>query len=160
MNDAPRSETPHDADREGQLWLDCYNANPQSMLASLNTFLDCGLEGALVLGSIGELGAQSSELHYMLGCQVAEKIPDQTYIFTVGDDALHLQRGLRDCGVSEECLGHFLSTEMELLAERLKEINPPALLIKGSRSVKLERLAPLLEARAPSHYPSTISPSR
>jgi hypothetical protein len=40
-------------------------------------------------------------------------------------------------------------------------LSPAALLVKGSRSIRLERIAPLLKAYTPpSNFPSTISPSR
>ena len=147
----------------GQLWLDCYNANPQSVLASLRTFLDCGLEGALVLGSIGELGVHSDELHYELGREVAELISEQTSVFTVGDHAAHLRRGLLSAGVAEDRLGHFLDTDsaLEQLAQRLRAMSPPALLVKGSRSVQLERIIPLLNAHPlSSSLSSTLTLSR
>jgi UDP-N-acetylmuramyl pentapeptide synthase len=145
----------------GQLWLDCYNANPQSVLASLRTFLDCGLEGALVLGSIGELGVKSSTLHRELGREIAHLISKQTRVFTVGDDALHLQYGLRDEGVEADLLEHFSPSELDHLVEHLRTLSPAALLVKGSRSIRLERIAPLLKAYTPpSNFPSTISPSR
>ena len=152
---APRAEK---QPAEGVLWLDCYNANPQSVLASLHTFFDCGLRGALILGSIGELGAASAELHERLGQSIAHILRDaqsesEMSVFTVGEDARHLARGLTTSGGAH--LGHFEPSDLSALIDQISHLNPPAIFVKGSRSVRLERVAMLLktsltETRNPS----------
>lgn len=140
------------SERSGQLWLDCYNANPQSTLAAIKTFFDCGLSGALILGSIGELGDASTELHYELGRAIAsqmnaDELLSDTAVFTIGEHAHHIQRGLLDSGVAAQRLDHYGLEQLDPLMSKLQALDPPAVLIKGSRSVRLERLVPMMGAR-------------
>jgi UDP-N-acetylmuramyl pentapeptide synthase len=124
----------------GTLWVDCYNANPQSMLASVKTFFESGEEGALILGSIGELGDSSSQLHRELGQSISTFIGEKTTLFTVGDQAHFMYLGLQEAGIDPCRLYHYSQGELENLLIEVASLNPPSILIKGSRSVQLERL--------------------
>ena len=63
---------------------DCYNANPTSMIAALETFaaMPCAGRRVAVLGDMFELGAQSGELHARVLARAAELPLDA--VFAVG----------------------------------------------------------------------------
>lgn len=72
---------------EGGRCLVCneaYNANPDSMKATIKAFMERPLEGRrfLVLGDMMALGEESFKAHAQLGQYVAEQNPD--YVFFVG----------------------------------------------------------------------------
>ena len=62
-------------ERDGVTYVnDCYNANPTSMIAALETFaaMPCAGRRVAVLGDMFELGAQSGELHARVLARAAE----------------------------------------------------------------------------------------
>lgn len=118
------------------LWVDCYNANPTSMTLSAESFLRRSEPGKmLILGDMGELGDQAPEAHR----QVLEKVSlhGGAEIFTVGPQFAAAAQGLprvRSFAALEEL--------QELLAA-----GKPAgrfILLKGSRTARLEKLLELL----------------
>lgn len=52
---------------------DCYNANPDSMKASINVLVQASGRKIAVLGDMGELGKEERALHYMVGEHFAGK---------------------------------------------------------------------------------------
>lgn len=116
---------------------DCYNANPDSMEVSLRTLsqIRTGGKKIAVLGDMAELGDQSAKAHEELGETVAKAGVD--YLFTIGEliSLTHnnaLKRGVRSI---------FTSDKEVVLAELKKLLNKnDVLLLKGSRSMKLEEL--------------------
>ena len=138
---------------KGRLWLDCYNANPQSMIASVKTFFESGEEGTLILGSIGELGEHAPLLHRELGQDLASLLKPRTTVITVGDQAEYIGQGLAIAGFDSSRRYHFNTEQLDLIVDTLSFINPRSILVKGSRSVRLERLIPLLDAQASSSHP-------
>lgn len=131
----------------GVLWLDCYNANPQSMLSAVESF--CASQKAkqlLVLGELRELGDQSIQLHQNVGEKVADFAGDETILFTFGDHAFSISQGANAKGLKQT--KHFSFDEIDQLATAISEKcakEKCSLLIKGSRGAKLERLIPLLK---------------
>ena len=72
-------------ERDGVTYVnDCYNANPTSMIAALETFaaMPCAGRRVAVLGDMFELGAQSGELHARVLARAAELPLDA--VFAVG----------------------------------------------------------------------------
>lgn len=121
--------------------MDCYNANPQSVLAAVE-LLEARTPGSpkvLVLGSMLELGKRSPELHRAVLDEVLDR--DLDVVLATGLFA--------EAGVDARAGGPVLLKESEpragyaLLRERLK--GDEVVLLKGSRGVALERLLPLLE---------------
>ena len=114
---------------KNQLIIDTYNANPTSMLAALKNFLEWGASPkAVLLGDMKELGENSRVEH--------EKIID--FIEKNSFDMIIL------CG---ECFSSISSSftcfpDTNLLIEHLKTnpLQDHAVLIKGSRSMQLEKV--------------------
>jgi UDP-N-acetylmuramoyl-tripeptide--D-alanyl-D-alanine ligase len=119
---------------------DSYNANPESMVAALDVLAARSGLKACILGDMKELGEFTEQEHCKLGRYAVEKSID-TIIF-VGEaslDAYHTARGLRS-----DAVYHFM--HKDALAPYLRGIlkSGCSVLIKGSRSMKLDELADLL----------------
>lgn len=108
---------------------DSYNANPGSVRAAIDVLAQHS-HGVLVLGDLGELGANAAELHAELGDYARAK--QIKHLFTVGKLS---EQASRRYGVGAQ---HF-ATQAELI-EQLKNIATPetTFLIKGSRSSKMD----------------------
>ena len=119
---------------------DSYNANPTSLRAALE--LLAGLPGSrwLVLGDMRELGGDEAAIHEEAGRGARLLGIDRLY--TVGALAQHAAAGF---GAQAR---HFSSAEalIEALREALSEVDAGqvALLVKGSRSSRMERVVAAL----------------
>lgn len=128
------------------LLLDCYNANLDSMLGLLRLVgsLPPGQRRVLVLGSMKELGPDSAALHQRLGEEAARVEADALFLF--GAEA---ERAF-EAAVTGSFAGRLAWTAdyAELEALVLDFVRPGDLVIlKGSRSNRLERLQDLLQPR-------------
>ncbi|MEF3193048.1 MAG: UDP-N-acetylmuramoyl-tripeptide--D-alanyl-D-alanine ligase [Halothiobacillaceae bacterium] len=119
------------------LWDDTYNANPDSLRAGIEAVRGQGGETWLVLGDMGELGPDSSVLHAESG-RLAREL-GVARLFAFGALALHAAEAF---GPGAE---HF--TDIESLVAALDEALRPGVhvLIKGSRSSRMERVSQALE---------------
>ncbi|MBA4149654.1 MAG: UDP-N-acetylmuramoyl-tripeptide--D-alanyl-D-alanine ligase [Verrucomicrobia bacterium] len=125
---------------------DAYNANVDSMLAALQTLSEIPVTGRriAVLGEMAELGAHAATSHIEIGRRAAElKIH---HIITVGKMAGETANGARNAG----CRNVTEVTEVEAVAPVLKELLQPGdlVLLKASRSTRLERVSELLRGGA------------
>ena len=118
---------------------DCYNANPDSMRAALETFGCTSAQGrrVAVLGDMLELGPESERLHDGIGAQAAR----------AGLDALWAVGGYARCVADAAEKGGLAGPVVH--APRLEDVTPQileylrpgdVLLVKGSRSMRMERL--------------------
>ena len=117
---------------------DTYNANPLSLAAAVEFAVSLGKPVWLVLGDMGELGASAEALHAEAG-QYARRA-GVAHLMTLGN----LSRAASDSfGVAGE---HF--DDVETLIETLRHELPQGttLLIKGSRSMRMERVVDALRA--------------
>lgn len=115
---------------------DTYNANPLSLAAAVDFAVSLGKPVWLVLGDMGELGAGAAALHAEAG-QHARRA-GVAHLLTFGE----LSRAASDSfGVAGE---HF--DDIETLIETLRHELPDGitLLIKGSRSMRMERVVDAL----------------
>ncbi len=122
---------------------DCYNANPDSVLAALQMFgaLPCDKRRFAVLGDMLELGAESENLHKSLGSPLAFLALDK--VFFLGHE---MEAAAREYETSGRAFQHFLDFE-ELKNSVLSFSRPGDLvLLKGSRGMALERLTEALLA--------------
>ena len=123
---------------------DCYNANPSSMTAALRTLAEiAGAEGrrrVAVLGDMLELGPVEVESHRRLGEEAARA--GLAALAAFGPRSRHAAEAARAAG-----LAAFHTEDVDALAGWTREtLRPPgdALLVKGSRGMKLERLVEAL----------------
>ena len=115
--------------------MDAYNANPTSMAASIESFLE-NLKGNkyLILGDMLELGEYSEEEH----SKIVEMIPEnlKSSIFLVGKEFSKVNTG--------DGIKSFIHVD-ELCAYLKNEpIKNGNILIKGSRGIQLEKVLDLL----------------
>ena len=122
---------------------DSYNANPESMKASVSTFLELYNNPVVILGNMGELGGQEEELHREAGKYLAEKIralkiPAESVKFlTVGHLAEKIGKSLEDGGIFVK------NFENNTSAARFVIDNIPAgstIFLKASRAMKFEEI--------------------
>ena len=113
--------------------LDCYNANPDSMEASLKTFKNLKSTGkkAVLLGSMLEIGEAAEAAHEKMGRLAAETAQK---LFFLGDFAKAYAKGAKEAG------GNPIILEKENVIENLRaELEKgDTILFKGSRLNKLE----------------------
>lgn len=116
--------------------IDCYNASPDSMKASLGVLSGMKAEGKkiAVLGDMLELGAESERLHTLVGKYVSDAKIDLLYCY--GKDSEYIIRE------SNTAACFFDTDNKELLAEKLKNHvrEGNVILFKGSRGMKLEEI--------------------
>lgn len=124
------------------IFADCYNASPDTMEAALEAFsqLRCTGRYFAVLGSMLELGAYAKEGHMRAGRAVA-KYADAAYLY--GEGAQDMRQGALEQGMQAENI-HLFDTR-QALASALQVAAKPgdALLIKGSRGMKMEQVLQL-----------------
>lgn len=116
--------------------IDCYNASPDSMKASLTVLSQLkNARKIAVLGSMLELGTMSEMLHEKVGEFAYEAKTDK--IFCYGDDCKFTAKRAMELGMDVS----YINDKQEL-ANTLKSYLMPddAVLFKGSRGMKLEEL--------------------
>ncbi|NLO46968.1 MAG: UDP-N-acetylmuramoyl-tripeptide--D-alanyl-D-alanine ligase [Clostridiales bacterium] len=117
---------------------DCYNANPNSVSASVRSL--CTLNGrrVAILGDMKELGGESKRLHEETGRLAAENGVD--LLITCGETAEHIHNGFVIAGKGKEA-EHF-SSITGLLAELPSMIKKgDNVLVKASHSMHFEEIA-------------------
>jgi UDP-N-acetylmuramoyl-tripeptide--D-alanyl-D-alanine ligase len=124
---------------------DCYNANPGSMATALCTLMELKGAGraAAALGDMLELGAGAVEAHRDLGRRAAEAGLDLLVIF--GNHRHEVAAGAEEAGLPVGRLQP--AATREDAARILKNFLRPGdwLLVKGSRSMKMENIIELLK---------------
>jgi UDP-N-acetylmuramoyl-tripeptide--D-alanyl-D-alanine ligase len=122
---------------------DCYNANADSMVAALQTLqeLPCKGRRVAVLGDMAEQGAHSEAAHEEVGRQVAELGIGQ--LFAIGKMAPVMAGAAREAGMNRVMEFADVDTAAAAVKSFLK--NGDVMLLKASRSMRLERVAELLK---------------
>jgi len=116
-----------------ELIIDAYNANPSSMKVALDNFITMPVQPkAIILGDMRELGPTSNELH----AEVVEQIKKGQFdkVFLCGE---HFSK------VGKE-FSPFATTEAMTEELRRQPLKGYHILIKGSHSMGLEKLADIL----------------
>ena len=116
-----------------ELIIDVYNANPSSMKVALDNFITMPVQPkAIILGDMRELGPTSDELH----AEVVEQIKKGQFdkVFLCGE---HFSK------VGKE-FSPFATTEAMVEELRKQPLKGYHILIKGSHSMGLEKLADIL----------------
>jgi len=111
---------------------DSYNANPESAKAAIDVLSELDQPTTLVLGDMAELGVDSIKWHQEIGKYA--KINKITHLLTIGKDSVNTSLAFSDDPL------HFNDIP-SLTSHLLKNWNSyGTLLVKGSRSMQLEKL--------------------
>ncbi|WP_428826781.1 UDP-N-acetylmuramoyl-tripeptide--D-alanyl-D-alanine ligase [Azonexus sp. IMCC34842] len=127
------------AGRKGaEILDDTYNANPDSVRAGIDVLASTIGRKLFVLGDMGEIGEASGQYHDEIGGYAKSQGIDRLY--ALGEAA---QQAVRNFG---EGAKHYCHID-KLIAAVDKELGPDTtVLVKGSRFMKMERVADALTA--------------
>lgn len=124
---------------------DTYNANPASMVAALDALVRRPGKGRRMaaLGEMLELGDAAGDLHRRVG--EAAGNAGVTHVFALGPHAHDMIAGARAARVPHA----EVFDDHQTMAEAIRSIAEPgdALLVKGSRGMRMERLVEALRER-------------
>ncbi|MGM9680862.1 MAG: UDP-N-acetylmuramoyl-tripeptide--D-alanyl-D-alanine ligase, partial [Eubacteriales bacterium] len=130
---------------ERMILEDCYNAAPESMIASLKVLSQTaklrGLRPVAVLGDMRELGSYSEEGHRQVGRAVAEN--QISLLFTFGGDAKWIAGSAIESGMPSDRVFVFEDlSDAKGLSDALiaKTGKGDILLFKASRAIRMERV--------------------
>jgi len=114
---------------------DSYNANPDSMKATLNTILDLYSDIVVVLGDMGELGDQEEEYHKQIGQFINQKNKTKPVILTVGDLSKHISNEIKCCFTknfeNNESVARYILANIKI---------GNTIFLKASRAMKFEEI--------------------
>ncbi len=119
---------------------DSYNANPASLNAGVDALKDIasGRRMVLVLGDMRELGPDSLALHQRAGAEAVER--GCSMVLALGAQGEAVARGARGAGLDQE-LARGFSDLHELLETAFALLDDgDVVLVKGSRSSRMERV--------------------
>jgi UDP-N-acetylmuramoyl-tripeptide--D-alanyl-D-alanine ligase len=135
---------------------DSYNSSPAALQAMTNLLAATPgfARRILVAGEMRELGPSSAKLHRE-GGEFAGRTGKIDFVIGVQDDAAEIVAGAVAAGIPQEQV-RFFSTPVEAAAFLVDFLRPgDLLLVKGSRSVKMERVVEAILGRfAPLDAPS------
>jgi UDP-N-acetylmuramoyl-tripeptide--D-alanyl-D-alanine ligase len=129
---------------------DTYNANPQSLevaLRELATGAACASgRHVAVIGDMGELGTEAAAAHRAAGSLAAELGVD--HLYAVGSQAALVADGARAAGLADGRIHAYADWEpaAEAIAKGLRPGD--RVLVKGSRSMRMERIVERIAAAA------------
>jgi UDP-N-acetylmuramoyl-tripeptide--D-alanyl-D-alanine ligase len=120
---------------------DTYNANPDSVRAAIDVLAATPGRKILVLGDMGEIGGQAGQFHDEIGGYAKSQGVDQ--LFALGE---HSELSSRNFGAG----GHHFAGVEALLAALVPQLDgETVVLVKGSRFMRMERVADAVAADAP-----------
>lgn len=126
--------------REVIFVADCYNANPDSVKAGLQSFSEHPADGRrlVILGDMLELGDEAERYHAEMGRLVADY--DFDLAILVGPLSAHAADAAIEAGMKGDRVWHYSSAE--ICASEMREFLKPGDLVyvKGSRGIGLEKI--------------------
>jgi UDP-N-acetylmuramoyl-tripeptide--D-alanyl-D-alanine ligase len=126
------------AQREAMLLDDTYNANPDSVRAAIDVLTSTPGRKILVFGDMGETGERAGQLHDEIGGYAKSQGVD--LLFALGEHAELAARNFGDGG------RHFDRIEDLVSALRSELRAETTVLVKGSRFMRMERVADAISA--------------
>jgi len=119
---------------------DCYNANPHSMKMSLQTLSNMPGKGRkiAILGDMKELGLHSEKYHREIGSVLPELSID--CLIAIGKDAEEYCRGAEQAGLKPARIKYFEDKQNAIDAMKFLIRENDTVLVKASRSMKLEEV--------------------
>jgi UDP-N-acetylmuramoyl-tripeptide--D-alanyl-D-alanine ligase len=127
---------------------DCYNANPVSMANALDCLsqVGAGHRKVFICGTMAELGKQSENLHQELGRRVAES--GVALLLAAGDFADVVAEVAKTSAYDEDFKAFVFKSTDELCNNLSRFVQrDDIVLVKGSRSAKLEQAVVKLEVK-------------
>ncbi len=124
---------------------DGYNANPDSALASIDSALQIaeGRPVICIFGEFKELGKFSKRLHEWTGVQAAKR--GVAAFYGMGDGMRHAVRAFSRSAQKPSDCDWFSRDDTAALLERMQsQPRSAVVLVKGSRSMKMEEIVALL----------------
>ena len=118
---------------------DTYNANPDSMKAAIDVLAKQVGEKLLVLGDMGELGADAKKMHAEIGAYA--KAAGLVKLYCLGESSKEMVAAF---GAGAQ---HFESPEAVAAVVLPQLNNNSTVLVKGSRFMRMERVVSLLVAK-------------
>lgn len=116
---------------------DCYNANPTSNAAAIDSMAAFNGRKVCILGDMREMGETSKELHVQIGRYAVEHGAE--LVITQGDDAEYMSRAAGDRGL------HY-SDKASLIGALPALLKPgDVVLVKASNSMHFEEIAEAIE---------------
>lgn len=123
---------------------DSYNANPESMKASVSTFLELYEKPVVVLGNMGELGENEIEFHREVGRYLGKKFKKGMFL-TVGNLARYIGEELSKCGLNVKSFENNIETSRYIL----DNLNAGStIFLKASRAMKFEEIIEYLKGES------------
>lgn len=121
---------------------DCYNANPVSTMASIDTLSTAVGRKVAVLGDMFELGTNENELHYNTGAHASKKEID--VICCIGSLSKHTFDGAKAFAKNNAIL--YFATKQEFL-EKLPNVivKNDTILVKASNGMKFTEIVDTLK---------------
>lgn len=117
---------------------DSYNANPESMKASVSTFIELYPNPVVILGNMGELGENEIEFHREVGEFIGKKFKGKDVKFlTVGNLAEYIGEELSKYGFDVMHFEDNIATSRYILDNLNAGIT---IFLKASRSMKFEEI--------------------
>lgn len=125
---------------------DTYNANPDSVLAALDTLQALHAEGEkiVVLGDMLELGSQARQEHEAIGRALVER--GLRYVLTHGRHAAHIHAMLK----GQSGAAHFRTMADVCQAVQALAMPGDLVLVKGSRGMHMEQVVSALREESAS----------
>ena len=120
---------------------DSYNANVASVNAAVDTLSSFSGVRVLVLGDMAELGEKARYYHEQVGAYAKEQGID--YLFSMGVLSRQASKLFEQQGFHADDVADLMSVLESVLINELRDIT---ILVKGSRSSKMERVVEALEA--------------
>lgn len=115
---------------------DSYNANPESMKASVKAFIEFYPNPVVVLGNMGELGDNETEYHRQVGQYLAGLNKNVKYIL-IGNLAVGIGKPLENSGFDVKYFDDNVQASVYIV-ENLDKSN--TIFLKASRSMKFEEI--------------------
>ena len=116
---------------------DTYNASPKSMRAAIDVLASFSQQKILIMGDMGELGESAQQEHKAIGDYA--KVKGVDYLFASGELS---KQAAKSFGRQGE-----YNSDFSVLMNQVKEIinQPSCILVKGSRSTRMERAVNFLK---------------
>ena len=130
------------AQGDAYYYIDCYNANPASMIDAIQSFVKSApaeLPRCYVIGAMNELGPAVLDYHRCVGEKLTLRSQDRVILVGPGELTEAYRAGLQEGGFSPE---QIIRVENSEEAQSTVAESRGALFLKGSRSYHLESLLP------------------